>query len=428
MADITIYPSNWLYNAGVVGFLDTILVDDNSSDNEIAINSNLKINNDYIKRILSDEKVKFNIPLWHYYYIMKKSYLYVNNINITKKKSKKSDSVKNKEKNKEKKVIYEFNGKTHEIDINKIDNGELSIGKNSLNEFLYIYRKYSTSLFSQKMLYANFYPPSKISDLNYFINYFNEHTVFKTKAIKKDTYHCSFCGSYDYELFPLDAKFMNLLMPSESGFPNSFWNCDSEGIDKICSFCKFILIHHHLALTKLSDGSEIFINAPSFKIMYEMNRLVKEIFGKEETQGNQKREILAMSVIEYSRRLNASLGMWNQMNLEIIVKSREGIDTFSLPYQTVNLISDRKIASLLSQIGEFSILNTVLNNEEHKLIDIGHKLIRIGLKSYQEWNKTDKNVLNSFLHRNSNKMNLVNTAQKILELYANIKERRKKYA
>jgi CRISPR-associated protein Cst1 len=216
-----------------------------------------------------------------------------------------------------------------------------------------------------------------------------------------------------------------ILGPSDK-FPNAYWNLNDKF--QICHLCTFILIHHHLAFTKLSDGSEIFINAPSFKIMYEMNRLVKEIFGKEETQGIQKREILAMSVIEYSRRLNASLGMWNQMNLEIIVKSREGIDTFSLPYQTVNLISDRKIASLLSQIGEFSILNTVLNNEEHKLIDIGHKLIRIGLKSYQEWNKTDKNVLNSFLHRESNKNNIIATAQKILELYANINERRKKYA
>jgi len=420
--EITLYPSNWLYNAGVIGFLDTILVNKNISDNDITINSSLKINSDYIKQILFENKVKFGIPFWHYHYIMKKRDIYLNNIKSTKKKSKKSDDQKNKEK----KVQYKFEGKTYEIDINKVDDGEISIEKDSIEEFLYVFRKYSASLFSKNMLYSSFYPPSKVSDLNYFIDYFNDNKVFRT--IETKSYRCSFCGDNNYELFPLDGKFMNQLMPSQSGFPNSFWNCNSEGIDKICSFCQFLLIHHHLAFTNLSDGSEIFINAPSFEIMYQMNKLVKELFGKEKLSEKQKREILAMSVIEYSRRLNVSLGMWNQMNLEIIIKSRDGIDSYSLPYHIVNLISDRKIASLLSEIGEFSVLNIVLNGEEKRVIEIGNKLIKIGLKPYQDRNKSDNAVVNSFLRREKNKNNIINTAQKILELYVNISERRKIYA
>lgn len=63
-----------------------------------------------------------------------------------------------------------------------------------------------------------------------------------------------------------------------------------------------------------------------------------------------------------------------------------------------------------------------------KLIEIGNKLIKIGLKPYQDRNKSDNAVVNSFLRREKNKNNIINTAQKILELYVNISERRKIYA
>jgi len=374
MVDITIYPSNWLYNAGVVGFLSCLDRDDYLQDH-------------------TDNEKKYSFE---------------------------DNCV----------VIYNQVFSKIQVASNYFENG-IVINLKGNNQY---YRNFIDATGNQKWVFEKFV--KALSDNHnsgecYLCN--NGVYVKKENIQPQNTNQTQEnIDKFFNKIEGLNMAHNSILGPAllePSGppkFPNAYWNLNDKF--KICHLCAFIIIHHHLAFTNLSDGSEIFINAPSFEIMYQMNKLVKELFGKEKLSGKQKREILAMSVIEYSRRLNVSLGMWNQMNLEIIVKSREGIDTFSLPYQTVNLISDRKIASLLSQIGEFSILNTVLNNEEYKLIDIGHKLIRIGLKSYQEWNKTDKNVLNSFLHRNSNKMNLVNTAQKILELYANIKERRKKYA
>ena len=374
MVDITIYPSNWLYNAGVVGFLSCLDRDDYLQDH-------------------TDNEKKYSFE---------------------------DNCV----------VIYNQVFSKIQVASNYFENG-IVINLKGNNQY---YRNFIDATGNQKWVFEKFV--KALSDNHnsgecYLCN--NGVYVKKENIQPQNTNQTQEnIDKFFNKIEGLNMAHNSILGPAllePSGppkFPNAYWNLNDKF--KICHLCAFIIIHHHLAFTNLSDGSEIFINAPSFEIMYQMNKLVKELFGKEKLSGKQKREILAMSVIEYSRRLNVSLGMWNQMNLEIIVKSREGIDTFSLPYQTVNLISDRKIASLLSQIGEFSILNTVLNNEEHKLIDIGHKLIRIGLKSYQEWNKTDKNVLNSFLHRNSNKMNLVNTAQKILELYANINERRKKYA
>jgi len=374
MVDITIYPSNWLYNAGVVGFLSCLDRDDYLQDH-------------------TDNEKKYSFE---------------------------DNCV----------VIYNQVFSKIQVASNYFENG-IVINLKGNNQY---YRNFIDATGNQKWVFEKFV--KALSDNHnsgecYLCN--NGVYVKKENIQPQNTNQTQEnIDKFFNKIEGLNMAHNSILGPAllePSGppkFPNAYWNLNDKF--KICHLCAFIIIHHHLAFTNLSDGSEIFINAPSFEIMYQMNKLVKELFGKEKLSGKQKREILAMSVIEYSRRLNVSLGMWNQMNLEIIVKSREGIDTFSLPYQTVNLISDRKIASLLSQIGEFSILNTVLNNEEYKLIDIGHKLIRIGLKSYQEWNKTDKNVLNSFLHRNSNKMNLVNTAQKILELYANINERRKKYA
>lgn len=378
MPDITLYPSNWLYNAGVVGFLSCLE------------------RYDYLQNYNGD-RFGFN-----------DNYVRINN-----------------------QVFININ-----VNDNYFENGKV-INLKGKNQY---YPNFIDAKGNQKWVFEQF--------------------VKKFSIIKIDqTLQCSLCADPFYidkdNINPqninqkLDQKdqFFNkienlnmihnkLLGPSDK-FPNAYWNMRDKF--PICHLCTFILIHHHLAFTKLSDDSEIFINAPSFKVMYEMNKLVKELFGKEEIAGRQKREILAMSVIEYSRRLNVSLGIWNQMNLEIIQRSFKWdyskqppqkiftIDAYSLPYQTVNLISDRKIASLLSEIGEFSVLNSILDNEEDRLLDTAYKLIRIGMKSAQDRNKSNT-LVNSFLNRESNKYDLLNVSQKILELYANIIERRKIYA
>ncbi len=271
----------------------------------------------------------------------------------------------------------------------------------------------------------------------------NQKSVFKDDFVKKikdaNKGECSICSNGRYvtlsnQLNEDQKKFFNkienlnmvhnkMLGPSDK-FPNAYWNLNDKF--KICHLCTFILIHHHLAFTKLADGSQIFINSPSFKVMYELNRLVKELFGKEEISSKQKREILAMSVIEYARRIQTTLAQWVGMNIEIVIKSSDGIDFYSLPYETVQLISDRKIASLLSDIGEFSILNTVLDGRFDELVEIAEKIIKIKIKS--ERNKVDNQLVNSLLKRDKNKNSLGIVSQKILDLYANIMERRNIYA
>ena len=374
MVDITIYPSNWLYNAGVVGFLSCLDRDDYLQDH-------------------TDNEKKYSFE---------------------------DNCV----------VIYNQVFSKIQVASNYFENG-IVINLKGNNQY---YRNFIDATGNQKWVFEKFV--KALSDNHnsgecYLCN--NGVYVKKENIQPQNTNQTQEnIDKFFNKIEGLNMAHNSILGPAllePSGppkFPNAYWNLNDKF--KICHLCAFIIIHHHLAFTNLSDGSEIFINAPSFEIMYQMNKLVKELFGKEKLSGKQKREILAMSVIEYSRRLNVSLGMWNQMNLEIIIKSRDGIDSYSLPYHIVNLISDRKIASLLSEIGEFSVLNIVLNGEEKRVIEIGNKLIKIGLKPYQDRNKSDNAVVNSFLRREKNKNNIINTAQKILELYVNISERRKIYA
>ncbi len=355
---ITLYPSNWIYNAGVIGFLscldrDDYLLNNNSTKYEIKEESidiftnvfdNINIEDNYFK---GDKQI---------IYLKGKNLYYPNFLD-----------AKGKQKNIFKKFVKSFSNiefyERIECDFCKeglLINKELLKGdRDTIEQFF-----------------------SKISQLN--------------------MVHNKFLG------------------PSQK-FKNSYWNLNT-GL-KICNLCTFLLIHHHLALTQLSDGSKIFINAPSFKLMYELNKLVKDIFGENKTDSKQKREILAMSIIGYTCRLQTTLGFWNEMDIDIITMRHDNfIDFYSLDYKTVNLISDIDIASLLSDIGEFYVLNSILNKTPEKLMELSQKIIKIASK--KDINKSDDKFISSILRREKNKENLFETALKVLKLYILIKERK----
>ncbi len=80
---------------------------------------------------------------------------------------------------------------------------------------------------------------------------------------------------------------------------------------------------------KINFKEEIFINASSFRLMYELNKLVKQVYGSSsEFESRTKREILAVTLIEYMNKINTTLGIWSQMNIEIVTKKDDVIDFF----------------------------------------------------------------------------------------------------
>ena len=217
------------------------------------------------------------------------------------------------------------------------------------------------------------------------------------------------------------------LAGSDGEFPNAFWAGEVEGALPLCPFCAFFLIHHHFAFCELGKGEKIFIQAPSFGLMYWLNCFVRHTYG----QGSQEvRQILAMSLVEFARKMQVTLGRWARANIEVVVVRRKNnetiVDFYSLPQLTVELLSHRKIASLLHEIGELQVLELVLEGKFHQILEYAHRLLRIGGKAKSEQNKADRDFLTSFLKREENRRSPLETAQKMLELYGFLEEQRRK--
>ncbi|ASV77021.1 hypothetical protein THTE_4420 [Thermogutta terrifontis] len=242
---------------------------------------------------------------------------------------------------------------------------------------------------------------------------------------------CSFCfrnSRFSYKnIFTSEHSKLLGASAGERGVPNSFWNLNPEQSLRICDFCNFVLLNHHLALTRLSDGSEIFINAPSFQVMWYLNKFAREVLGPASSEEmRSKRNILAMSVIEYATKIQATLGVWTGMNIEVVSKRGGEIEFFSLPYEVIQLLADRRIASLLSQIGEFSVLNLVLAQDFSRLLELGYRLLRIGLKTVVEWGKSERDFVNQTLRLEKNKQHPARVADQLFQLSALIEEKRQR--
>lgn len=246
---------------------------------------------------------------------------------------------------------------------------------------------------------------------------------------------CSFCmkkGKQSYKNRFSSEHYKELGGSDGSeGMPNSFWNNQKTiGGTKLCDTCSFLLLNKHLAFTTLNDGTKVFINAPSFKLMYELNKLINSSF--EWNKDKNSKSLLAMSVIEYCAKSNVTLGLWSGMNLEIIAvtkkikendKFEDIIEYSTLPYTVIQLISNKRIAALLSDIGEFKILNLILNENYKELVEIAYRILKISMKENDD--KGDKRFIEDclFLFRNKySKTAQRLVANKMLKLYALIDE------
>ncbi len=205
----------------------------------------------------------------------------------------------------------------------------------------------------------------------------------------------------------LDVRLNNFLAPSKK-FPNTFWNCSSSL--KVCDLCGYILIHHHIALPNLSDNSEIFINAPSFKIMWYLNKFAEQILSR--NKNYQIREILGISFIEFAQKVAITLGAWSMMNIEIVIKRGNGIEYYSLPFEISRVLLQKEIASLISATKEPLVLETILNGKFSNLLTLSHKVLRYLVTG------SNDNYLSQL--RNKDIPSLINLSKILPELYAKI--------
>lgn len=380
---IELFPGNWLFNAGIVGFLAVL------QESDFQVESLLQKDGTLRGKIKWDKKEYkgFEIPFLIYQWFMLSGIEIKNDFDV------KSDDP-----------IKDIWGTLFNVFYRGFFNAD------------------STKLYkSSKSGPATFKTFSDFTSSLF--NYRDEGQI------------CPFClkpGNYSYKNSYSSEHFKELGgSDGTKGMPNSFWgNIKRSGGTKICDTCSFLMLNRHLAFTELSDRSKIFINAPSFKLMYELNMIINTSF--KGSRINNKRQLLAMGVIEFAIKTKTLLGKWSSYNIEIVSIEKkmkddgmfkDVIEYYSISHEATRLLTNKRIANTLNEIGEFKILNLLLDLKFTVIAEIAYRILKLSTKEIL--NKGDKKTIDDTLFLSQNKHNqtaLRITANKLLKLYALIQD------
>ena len=269
-------------------------------------------------------------------------------------------------------------------------------------------------------IYRNFINPSrKAQDEASFIEFVS---ALYTLRESEESKSCSICGrkfNLNCELSEEAKKFLETrqrfdiyhgyYIAPTSKLPNSFWNLNTSFY--LCPLCVYLLIHHHIPFIKTQHGG-IFINAPSFKIMWYLNKLAKEFLqrGKEFTL----REILGTSLMELTQRIYLTLGVWSLMQIEMVITKTKNTEVayYSLPFNTARILLNRNVANLVSATQEPYILQCVLNEDFEALLFLSHCILGV-LQGRKDQSLEGK-------IKNQNRSHLSTLAQILPTLYVKI--------
>ncbi len=402
---ITLYPSNWLYNAGVIGFLRIIasregekkveswLNDDSSVSIDTKLFENIVVGNEPIPQCLK-----------YYFEYVTDSLIGTKNASTEEYFQKWLNSKDNK-------------GKTYQQKYQEFADvwGELG----------YKIAFSGGRLFSSMGIYTNFVqiPNSKtfileIKEFSKFINSLKNYSSFNSDIL------CGLCNSNKTKKPDPENKFENrclnfnhplltYLAPSKV-FPNAFWNMDHSFY--ICPLCVYLIIHHHIPFEKAkTEDGQIFINAPSFKVMWYLNKFVSEVLKKRHELDI--RRLFGISLIQYALKVQANLGAWTLMNIEMVIKKGDSIDYYYLPFDIARLLVNPKIASLIEQSKEPIVLELVLNGNFDKLLSLSDEILRVQFAATKPVSNKGR-----LLHLLKDKKNMHKLPSILTELYAKIEK------
>jgi len=204
--------------------------------------------------------------------------------------------------------------------------------------------------------------------------------------------------------------------------PNSFWNLNFS--IPICHLCSYLIIFSHLSFIPTSEG-EIFINAPDFKLIWDLNRFAEEIL--KESKEYEIRKILGSSLLQWAIKRRALLGAWTMMNIEVIVKKRVRrnnkfeniIDYFDLPQHITKILLDYEIASLIERINEEKIFDLILSGKFSELEKVNYFVLKAILKLKNKEKISENDPIKKYF--TNNELKYFQEVSRILpELYAKI--------
>lgn len=340
---VILYPSNWLYNAGVIGFLKVL--------------KEIKEENENIYKI--EEAVEINLE------------------NLCADK------------------IFE---KWDEITYKKL--GISYKGKSGGTKNFY---------------YANQTERSIKKKIEMLLN--------PSSAVRRINVPCSFCGNISAKSLSneLIQTFGNILLGAQRTFPNIFWMLKSR--EFVCPKCAFIILCHHISFLKLDNNVEIFINAPNFRLVWDLNNFFSKVING---SGYRIEKILGISLFNWAIRRRALLGAWTIMNIEVIIKNWHKeekkwiIDYFDLPYHITKILLDYEITNLINQIGEEKIFDLIINGKFSELEKANYYVLRAILKLKNNEEISDNDPITKYFTRYHNLSYLQRVAEILPKLYGKI--------
>jgi CRISPR-associated protein Cst1 len=266
-------------------------------------------------------------------------------------------------------------------------------------------------------------------------------TFLKWAKKKKDiVVKCQFCGNYPLldsfekdkfkdsndegeskaklnafeRLRFLTSSHIENLGPSLNKFPNSFWNLESSV--PLCLVCNILFLFYLLGLIDIGNNKKIFINTPSFKLIWKLNRHLEKIHSKESTEDI--KTLFGSSFINLVLDLNVKLGLWQRFSTEVIVFHNNNIDFYEIPPQIIELLEDKEIGKILIKLNNFKILKLIMSGN-FKFLEI---LISRFLRGLYNKSIKDDELLREF---NLNRFN-PQTGVLLAKLYALIVDKLKK--
>ena len=381
---ITLYPSNWLYNAGVIGFLK-ILKEEDVNKIEWGYGT-IKIPKEWFLNGKGKDPIPYSAKLL-----------------INKIVSDEDFKKWLKKKDKKKKDKEETNEDKYKDYVKKYFSHSVEDG------YKYV-RAGGKWFFGSNTPYQNLVQKKE----------WLEFQLFKLveKCIELDNSGqlvCSFCKkknipsdflkkekSLEKRLVVFGDPHTDELGASIGKFPNSFWNNKSSIL--ICPFCVFLFIHHRISFIPISEG-EIFINAPDFKLIWDLNKFAENILMREKEY--EIRKILGSSLLQWAIKRRTLLGAWTMMNIEVIVKRRvkrdgkseEIIDYFDLPQDITRILLDYEIANLIERIEEEKIFDLILSGKFSELEKANYFVLKAILKLKNKERISDNDPIRKYFKK-----------------------------
>ncbi len=395
---IELYPSNWLYNAGVIGFVKVL--------------EEGFFNQDMLKRIFNGNKIEINIEiikekvdlkirgkenlcipkiLWEYFRLFGLKFL------------EEKTSWKNKREIEKEKVLNLIYSNSLSLDVIKISWGTL-------------FNQYFRGLFN-----ANTHKILEEKGIKRLIK-FTKEAFHKEKDGSDNGLNCSICGKNfktkkEYlDFYKFTSRHIRILgsSPTEKGMPNSFWNFKESA--PICLLCSYFILHYPLSFLKMKEG-EIFINTPFFYLTWDLNKFAEEILNRQKEYSIRK--LLGSSFIEWAIKKRTLLGAWTMRNIEIVIKKGNTIDYFDLPYHITKILLDYEIASLIKQINEEKIFDLIVEGKFSELEKVNYLVLKTLLKLKNNDQISEKDPVRQYI-KNIDKKNLSNISKFLPILYEKI--------